>query len=82
MQEPFYQGISDFIFMSDEPETADVILLPGGHYPEGALRAAQLYRDGYAPWILPSGPFRRVLTLPISRAVWESVSQKGMTVFL
>lgn len=59
MQEPFYQGITDFIFMSDEPEKADVIFLPGGHYPEGALKAAQLYREGYAPLILPSGRYSK-----------------------
>lgn len=59
MQEPFYQGITDFIFMNDDPEKSDVIFLPGGHYPQGAVRAAQLYREGFAPLILPSGRFSK-----------------------
>jgi uncharacterized SAM-binding protein YcdF (DUF218 family) len=53
----FFDGITDFIFVEDEPAPADVIFVPGGHYPEAALRAASLYRDGYAPYVLPSGRY-------------------------
>ncbi len=54
---PFYQGITDFIFMEDKPEKADLILITGGNYPEAAREAARLYQEGYAPRILPSGRY-------------------------
>jgi len=57
--EPFYQAITDFIFVEDEPARADVIFVPGGHYPDTAIRAAGLYHDGYAPLILPSGLYAK-----------------------
>lgn len=53
----FYQGITDFIFVEDSPEQADIIFVPGGNYPEAALQAARLYREGFAPLILPSGKY-------------------------
>lgn len=49
--------ISDFIFVEDMPQKADAILIPGGAYPELAECAADLYRDGYAPWIVPTGAY-------------------------
>lgn len=55
MGQRFFDCITDFIFREDPPEQADVIFVPGGNYPEAALRAAELYREGYAPYILPSG---------------------------
>ena len=36
------QDISDFIFVSDPPVDADIIMVPGGSYPEPAEVAAQL----------------------------------------
>ncbi|MDR1629364.1 MAG: YdcF family protein [Oscillospiraceae bacterium] len=53
----FVNDISDFIFMEDTPEESDIILIPGGSYPEIAERAAELYHEGYAPYVLPSGRF-------------------------
>lgn len=53
----FFQCISDFIFMEDKPEKADVIFVPGGNYPDAALHAAKLYREGWAPYVLPSGRY-------------------------
>ncbi|MDO4321064.1 MAG: YdcF family protein [Lachnospiraceae bacterium] len=53
----FYQCITDFIFIEDEPQSADVIFVPGGNYPEAAQHAAELYRKGFAPYILPSGRY-------------------------
>jgi len=49
--------ITSFIFVEDELEKADVIFVPGGSYPELPQRAAQLWREGYAPYIVPSGRF-------------------------
>lgn len=51
------QEISDFIFAEDALEKADVIFIPGGSYPELPERAAQLWREGYAPYVVPSGRF-------------------------
>ena len=53
----FYQCITDFIFVQDKPEKADIIFVPGGNYPDAALHAASLYHQGYAPLILPSGRY-------------------------
>lgn len=47
--------ITNFIFVSDEPQKVDVIFLPGGSFPEIPEKAAKLYHDGYAPLLLPSG---------------------------
>ena len=51
----FLSSFTDFIFLEDEPKKADVIFVPGNGFPQMAERAAQLWKDGYAPWILPSG---------------------------
>ena len=48
-------AVTDFVFVSDAPEKADVILIPGSRHPANAIRAAELYRAGYAPYLLPSG---------------------------
>ena len=53
----FYDAISDFIFVEDTPQKADVIFVPGGNYPDAAVHAATLYRQGFAPYILPSGKY-------------------------
>ena len=47
--------ISGFIFVSDKPEKADAIFLPGGTHPEQPEYAAGLYRQGLARWLIPSG---------------------------
>ena len=47
--------ISDYIFVSDEPEKVDAIFLPGGSHPELPEYAAELYHKGYAKRLIPSG---------------------------
>ena len=47
--------ITDFIFLEDAPQKADVIFIPGNGHAEPSELAAQLYREGYAPLVLPSG---------------------------
>lgn len=49
--------ITNFIFMEDRPEPADIIFIVGGTYAEPAELAARLYNQGFAPWIMPSGKF-------------------------
>ncbi len=55
--ERFIRAVTDFIFVEDQPEKADVILIPGGRKIEHAIRAAELYRAGYAPCVLPAGGY-------------------------
>lgn len=49
--------ITNFIFVSDEPEKSDIIFIPGGSWPELAEKAAALWKEGYAYYILPSGKY-------------------------
>lgn len=53
----FLENFAEMIFLEDEPETADIIFVPGNGYPQMAERAAVLWREGYAPYILPSGRY-------------------------
>lgn len=55
--ERFIRAVTDFIFVEDQPEKVDVILIPGARKVEHAIRAAELYRAGYAPYVLPSGRY-------------------------
>ena len=49
--------ITDFIFMKDDPFSCDVILIPGTSQSAITEKAASLYREGWAPYVLPSGGF-------------------------
>ena len=55
----FVEDITDFIFVEDKPERADLILIPGGDQGALAVTAARLYREGYAPYVLPSGRYSK-----------------------
>ena len=56
----FIQAVTEFIFVEDQPEQADVIFVPGSRKIENAIRAAELFKAGYAPYVLPSGRFSTV----------------------
>ena len=64
-----------FIFLEDEPEHADIIFLPGSDQGALALRAAQLWKAGYAPVILPSGRYGKLVGKftgdPACHTEWE-----------
>ncbi len=53
----FLKQITDFVFVENEPEKADIIFIPGSGFPQLAEEAAQLYKKGFAPYILPSGRY-------------------------
>lgn len=55
--ERFIRAVTEFIFVEDQPEKADVILIPGSRKIHHVIHAAELYRAGYAPWVLPSGRY-------------------------
>jgi len=47
--------ITNFIFVEDKPRECDIVFLPGGSDPTVPERAAELFRAGLAPFLLPSG---------------------------
>lgn len=49
--------ITEFIFVADEPRKADLIIAVGGSYPQMPEKAAELYREGFAPYVLTTGRF-------------------------
>ena len=51
------QDITDFIFVEDHPQKADIIFIPGGSWHGPSEIAADLWLKGYAPLILPSGKY-------------------------
>lgn len=51
------QDITNFIFLEDSPQPADVIFIPGSTAPEPMERAAALWKEGYAPLMIPSGRY-------------------------
>ena len=63
--------ISNYIFVRDLPEVADVIFLPGGMHPQQPEYAAELYRRGYAKWLIPSGE------MGVQWDVWPGVADKA-----
>ena len=56
----FIDEYTKFIFLEDEPESADIIFLPGSEEGALAYRAAELWKEGYAPVILPSGKYGKL----------------------
>lgn len=60
MNEKFLNQITDFIFVEQQPEKADIIFVPGNGYPDMAVRAAQLWHQRYAPVILASGKYSKL----------------------
>lgn len=54
---PYFKEITDFIFLEDAPQKADIIFVPGNGHAAPSERAAALYRSGFAPLVLPSGRY-------------------------
>lgn len=74
--EAFIRAVNEFIFVKDEPQKADVIFIPGNSSPEHALLAADMYHQGYAPYLLPSGRYSKVVGRFAGVAEgWRSVYQ-------
>ena len=55
----FLRDITEFIFIEDLPEKADLIIVPGNTWPQPARRAAALYHEGMAPYIVVSGRYSK-----------------------
>lgn len=75
MKYPF-DCISELIFVNDQIEPADIILIPGGSHPQLMEKAAQLYQLGMAPYILPTGKFNP--KIPEYASEWEFLKSIGL----
>ncbi len=56
----FIDEYTKFVFLEDVLKPADIIFLPGSEEEALALRAAGLWKEGYAPVILPSGKYGKL----------------------
>ncbi len=55
--EAFFRAVTELVFLRDAPQPSDVLFIPGSSR-EGPVRlAAQLFREGFAPRVLPSGRY-------------------------
>lgn len=75
MNYPF-DCISELVFVETEIHTADIILVPGGSHAQLMVRAAELYNQGKAPYILPSGHFNP--KIPGYSSEWEFLKSIGV----
>ncbi len=71
MNDRIINDISNYIFVRDNPEAADVIFLPGGMHPQQPEYAAELWSRGYAKWIIPSGQ------MGVKWDAWPGVADKA-----
>ena len=71
MNNRIINDITNFIFVDDKPQKVDAIFLPGGSHPEQPEYAVELYRKGYAKWLIPSGGVR------VKRDKWPGVRSKA-----
>ena len=55
MRSRILDDMTNFIFVEDEPQKADIIFIPGDSYPELPEYAASLYHNGFSQLLLPSG---------------------------
>lgn len=53
----FLKQAEAFVFAEKKPHRSDIIFVPGNGYPQMAEQAADLYKKGYAPFVLPSGRY-------------------------
>lgn len=51
------EDITNFIFLQQESEPADIVFIPGNNRPEPMEHAVTLWKQGYAPVLMPSGRF-------------------------
>ena len=72
----FLRDITEFIFLEDLPEKADLIIVPGNTWPQPARRAAALYHEGMAPYIVVSGRYSKGQQ-PFAGAACEGDRYKG-----
>ncbi|OGB75379.1 hypothetical protein A2810_02960 [candidate division Kazan bacterium RIFCSPHIGHO2_01_FULL_49_10] len=57
------RAITDFIFVDDQPQKVDLIIIPGTSHRQLADKAAELYRQGWASKVLCTGGFNDKLNM-------------------
>ena len=70
-----FDCITEFIFVETALAPSDVILIPGASQPQLMKKAALFYKQGLAPYILPSGGFNPSL----ESTEWEFLKNIGIT---
>lgn len=73
MSYPF-DCITEFMFFETNIVPADVIMIPGGSHPQLMEKAAELFHQGFAPYILPSGSS----TPNVKTTEWEFLRDIGI----
>ncbi len=70
----FIQDMTEFIFVEHKPQRADIIFIPGSSWGELAETAAGLWKEGYAPLVLPSGKYGKLAgkcSIPGFETEWD-----------
>ena len=57
MNQRFLNMYTDYIFVEHPPAKADILFIPGSNAAALGERAAALWREGYAPVVIPSGKY-------------------------
>lgn len=70
--------ISEFLFVSDPPEPADLIFVFGGKRTERADKAARLFGEGYAPRVWIAGGDKRSSGVPEALELRERMVSQGV----
>lgn len=83
MGQRLYEGMSlrevtEFLFLEDAPQPADLILVLGGKHKERAEKAAELYQQGLAPRILIVGGDARATQVPEAEALRQHCVALGV----
>lgn len=83
----YLSDLTEFIFIDDIPKKSTVIFIPGSSGSETTEKAAELYRQGLAHYILPSGRYSSKVGYfpdelnkkkkhPIFNTEWEMMRKK------
>ncbi|MFI3327059.1 MAG: YdcF family protein [Clostridia bacterium] len=57
MNRRIIDDITNFIFINDKPQKADIIMIPGASSPDLPEYAAELYKQGFSNKIIPAGKY-------------------------
>jgi len=79
LRAPLLRAVGEFWIVEDAPEKADAIFLLGDdNYPaDRATRAAELYREGWAPRIIACGRFLRTYA-SIAELMQRDLTDRGV----
>lgn len=72
------QAITDFIFVEDQPQKVDLIIIPGTSDCQLADKAAELYRQGWTGKVLCTGGFNDKLNMIESEWAANILREDGM----